>query len=121
MNVSLKDIQFLTASDHSLLLRFGDEISLLTHQKIVKLLKLLAVEPIEGVKNIHPAYSSVLVKFDALKFSHVDVELALRSYCLRLEQAELLKPRLRKIPVCYGGEFGPDMEEVASLHGISTA
>lgn len=24
------------------------------------------------------------------------------------------------VPVCYGGEFGPDLEHVAQFHGITT-
>lgn len=120
MNAPRNDVLFIPASDHSLLLRFGEEISLPTHEKVLKLLKLLTVEPISGVQNIHPAYCSVLVKFDPLKLRHADVELVLKSYCSRLQEIEMPKPRVRKISVCYGGDFGPDLEEVASLHGIST-
>src|SRR5262249_24168062 len=121
MNGVTHDVQFLPASDYSLLLRFGEEISLPTHQKIVKLLRLLAAEPIEGVQNIHPAYCSMLVKFDTLKLSHADVERVLKSFCSRFDQVELPKPRVRRISVCYGGEFGPDLKEVAELHRLSAA
>jgi inhibitor of KinA len=30
----------------------------------------------------------------------------------------LPEPRLVEIPVCYGGEFGPDLKDVAELHGM---
>jgi KipI family sensor histidine kinase inhibitor len=30
----------------------------------------------------------------------------------------LSTPRLLEIPVCYGGEFGPDLEKVATAHGL---
>ena len=95
---------------------FGGQIALATHQRIVKLLRLLAAEPVDGFLNFHPAYCSVLVKFDALKLRHAEVESALRSLCARLGEVELPKPRVREIPVCYGGEYGPDLEEVAKLH-----
>lgn len=112
--------RFQAASDQSLLVYFGEKISLETHQQIVRFLKLLQAEPVEALKNIHPAFCSVLVKFDALKFTHAEIESLLTPYLSRLEEVELPKPRLREIPVCYGGEFGPDLEELASLHQIPT-
>src|SRR5215831_4944187 len=114
------DLRFQPASDQSLLVYFADQISLSTHQKVVKLLRLLAAEPVNGFLNFHPAYCSVLVKFDALRLRHAEVESALRSFCERLGEVELPEPRVREIPVCYGGECGPDLEEVANLHSTST-
>ena len=114
-----QEIRFQQASDQSLLVHLGDKISLATHHKTVKLVKLLSAEPVEGFKNIHPAYCSVLVKFDAARLTHEQVESVLASCCARLAEMELPEPRVREIPVCYGGELGPDLEEVANLHGIS--
>jgi inhibitor of KinA len=74
---------------------------------------------VAGVRNLHPAYCSLLVKFDALRFSHEEVEGVLRGYLARLEEVKLPKPRQVEIPICYGGEFGPDLEEVAALRGIT--
>jgi allophanate hydrolase subunit 1 len=68
------NIRFQSASDRSLLVHFGQEISLDIHREIVSFLKLLEAEPLNGVVNLHPAYCSVLVKFDALKLTHQDIE-----------------------------------------------
>jgi len=114
------NIRFQPASDQSLLVHFGQEISFETYRQVVSFLKLLEAEPPKGILNLHPGYCSVLMKFDALKFTHSEIESSLTPYLARLHKAKLLEPRLREIPVCYGGEFGPDLEEVASLHGIST-
>jgi inhibitor of KinA len=39
---------------------------------------------------------------------------------LTVVRAESLPaPRVVEIPVCYGGELGPDLEDVAAKHGIS--
>jgi len=114
------NIRFQAASDQSLLLHFGKEISLDTHREIVSFLKLLEAEPLDGIVNLHPAYCSVLVKFDTLKFTHADIEAKLTSCLGRLREVRLPEPRLREIPVCYGGEFGPDLAEVAAIHKLST-
>ena len=73
------------------------------------------------MRNLHPAYCSLLVKFDALKFSHEEVEGILRRFLARLDEVKLSEPRLVEIPVCYGGEFGPDLVEVATLREMTPA
>ncbi len=113
------NIRFQAASDQSLLVHFGQEISLDIHREIVSFLKLLECKPLQGIVNLHPAYTSVLVKFDAMKFDHAEVEALLTPYVARLNEVKLPEPRLREILVCYGGEHGPDFAEVASIHGLS--
>ena len=113
--------QFQPASDQSLLITFGTEISLDAHQRVMKLLRLLQSEPVASVRNLHPAYCSLLVKFDGLRVSHDEVEAILREYLARLEEVKLPDPRQVEIPVCYGGEYGPDLADVCALHGISPA
>jgi len=104
--------RFQFASDQSLLVTFGQEITLQAHQQVVKLLRLLDLEPVLGIRNLHPAYCSLLVKFDGLRLRHEEVEAILRRYLERLEEVDLPEPRQVEIPVCYGGEFGPDLAEV---------
>src|SRR5262245_57484059 len=109
------NVRFQPASDQSLLVYFGQTISTETHRQIVRFLKLLETEPPDALRNVHPAYCSVLMKFDAVKFTHAEIESLLMPYLARLEERELPTPRVREIPVCYGGEFGADIQEVASL------
>ena len=113
--------RFEPASDQSLLIYFGDRITLEANQHVRKLLALLVSEPVPGIRNLHPAYCSLLVDFDALKLSHSELEEILRGYLDRLEDVPLAKQREIEIPTCYGGEFGPDLNDVAALHGLTPA
>jgi KipI family sensor histidine kinase inhibitor len=120
MNASnTEGVQFQAASDQSLLVYFGQRITLAANQSVRKLLHLLELEPIEGVRNLHPAYCSLLVKFDALKLNHDGLEVILRRYLDKLEAVSLPETRRLDIPVCYGGEFGPDLGDVAALHAMT--
>lgn len=111
--------RFQWASDQSLLVYFGQKITLQAHQQVRKLLRLLEMEPVAGIRNLHPAYCSLLVKFDGLRLRHDEVEAILRRYLERLEEIRLPEARLVEIPVCYGGEFGPDLAEVCVIHGLT--
>jgi KipI family sensor histidine kinase inhibitor len=111
--------RFQPASDQSLLVYFGQQITLGAHQRVRKLLALLEREPIAGVRNLNPAYCSMLVSFDALQLNHQELEEILRGYIDRLGAMQVPTGRELQIPVRYGGQFGPDLDEVASLHGLT--
>jgi inhibitor of KinA len=114
-------VQFKPASDRSLLVYFGHRITSPSHERVRKLLHLLQAEPIAGVRNLHPAYCSILIDFDPLKLWHEQLTAILRRYLQRTEDLHLTEPRELQIPACYGGECGPDLDEVARLHGIAPA
>jgi inhibitor of KinA len=110
---------FQPASDQSLLVYLGNRITPKTHNRVRKLLKLLESEPIAGVRNLHPAYCSLLVTFDAQKLRHAKLEKLLKGYVKRLGEVRLPPARHVEIPVCYGDEFGPDLAEVSASHGFT--
>jgi KipI family sensor histidine kinase inhibitor len=111
--------RFQFASDQSLLVYFGHQITLEANDKVRRMLRLLELEPVAGVRNLHPAYCSLLIKFDALRMAHNELEAMLRRYLKRLDEVKLPEPRRVEIPVCYGGEFGPDLAEVCKLRGMT--
>jgi KipI family sensor histidine kinase inhibitor len=111
--------KFQYASDQSLLVSFGEVIDLDTHHRVLKLLRLLEAEPIPSVRNLHPAYTSILIVFDPVAQDHAAIEGALQPYISRLDSVALPEPRTVEIPVRYGGDDGPDLEELAALRGIT--
>jgi inhibitor of KinA len=62
-----------------------------------------------------------LIKFDPLKLDHDKLQSRLVPYLGRLDREPLPEPREVEIPVCYGGEFGPDLNNVAETHGMTAA
>ena len=114
-------VRFQPASDRALLISFGEQIGQDSHERITRLLHIVKLEPIPGVHNFHPAYSSLLVIFDTLKLAHIELEAVLRGYLERTEELQLLEPRKVEVPVCYGGEYGPDLHDVTVLRGLTAA
>ena len=75
-----------------------------------------------------PAYASVLLRFDPAAWSHDGKQsphARLQAAVMRtLRTAGALnasRSREIVIPVCYGGEFGPDLAEVAAHAGLGEA
>src|ERR1039458_6570533 len=100
----VKDIR--AASDRSLLVSFGDEISMESYGAVTRLSR--ALERARGILNLHPAYASVLVDFDPRRRTHQQIEALVRE-CLGMpDTTRAEEPHPIEIPVRYGGEFGPD-------------
>src|SRR5260370_1641967 len=97
------------------------QITIQANENVRRLLRLLQLEPVAGVRNLHPAYCSLLVKFDAVRLRHEEMEAILRKYLDRLEEVNLPEPRLVEIPVCYGGGFGPGLAGVCAVHRMKPA
>lgn len=111
-------MKILPASDSSLLISFGDAISLEAHQQVLHLMHAFEA-PVAGIRNLHPAFASVLVDFDPRRYSHAQIESIVRQRISATGPAPDSENRLVEIPVCYGGEFGPDLADVARHTGLS--
>ncbi len=61
----------------------------------------------------------MLIVFDPLLTDHETVQASVAPLMQDLEHAATGEPKTVEIPVCYGGEFGPDLDEVARLHGLT--
>ena len=104
------------ASDRSLLVSFGEEISLDAHDRVEHLTRCL--EGVRGILNRHPAFTSVLVDFDPRLFAHAEVEQLIRERFASAPRQEAAAARTIGIPVRFGGEHGPDLADVAKLANL---
>jgi inhibitor of KinA len=111
--------RFQAASDQTLLVSFGDRIARETHDRVRWLLASLQEAPIAGTRNLHPAYCSLLIKFDPLRTGHEAIEREVRERIAVQEAGTVAAARHVEIPVCYGGEFGPDLDFLAELRHLS--
>jgi KipI family sensor histidine kinase inhibitor len=107
------EIQFLLMGDRGLLLEFGDEISPEVNEKVRKMALALQAEAIEGIVEIVPTYRSVLVLYNPLVIATEDLKGKLKHLEAGLREISFPDPKLTKIPVLYGGAFGPDLGKVA--------
>jgi inhibitor of KinA len=113
-------VQFCAASDQSLLVYLGNDIGQAAHEKVLHLVRAIETASPEWLRNLQPAYCSVLISFDLVQVTHHDVEVFVRSLAGPSDKVSSAPSRTVEIPVCYGGEFGPDLEEAAALISLSS-
>lgn len=112
-------MEFCPASDRSLLAYVGNEIGQAAHEKVFRLLRCIETAQPSWLRNLQPAYCSVLICFDPTQITHDEVETAVRSLAKSSKKISSVPSRTAEIPVCYGGEFGRDLEEAAALLSLS--
>jgi KipI family sensor histidine kinase inhibitor len=105
------------ASDRSLLISFGNEISIDAHRSVCSLTK--ALSDVRGLLNLHPAFASVLVEFDPRILTLAQVEEIVFERLETTADTPAAAARQIEIPVRFGGEAGPDLADVASHAGLS--
>jgi len=92
----------------------GHKISESTHKKIFTLITQLIRNPILGVVNIHPGYSSILLTLD--KMANIDDTIRVVENILDVVQnSEPPEGKLVEVPVLYGGNYGKDIQRVAQF------
>lgn len=112
-------IKIIRASDSSLLVEFGSVIDPKLHRRVLNLFHALQAERDSRIRNLHPAYASLLIDFDPLQLSHEDLEAQTLAWCEREKVAQEENPRVLVIPVCYDAEFGPDLADVAEHNALT--
>jgi inhibitor of KinA len=100
-------------------------------ESVLDALRRLEDAQLPGVIELAPAYTSVAVFFDPVCVIEASGTASAANDSLAEKIREVLagkvnpdavvvaEPRLVTIPVCYGGELGPDIDEVARLTGFS--
>lgn len=75
--------------------------------------------PFRGLREIVPAYTSAAVHFDPRQAGLDWVCAELKRRLDVLPETAAARGRTVLVPVCYGGEYGPDLPEVARRLGMS--
>ncbi len=101
----------IPAGDGAVLLEFTDVLSPQVNRMVHRAARTINVARPAGVWGIVPSYTTLLVEFDPFSISLTDAIEWLEG--LDIEESD--EPsRLFEIPVCYGGEFGPDLGDVSA-------
>ena len=113
-------MRVIEASDSSMLVVFGDEISRELNRRVIRLFHDLQKYIGPEIRNLHPAYASLLIDFDPLRLTPAELRVRIDELTGQsgMTSAEAAR-QVIEIPVCYGGELGPDLPDVAQHTGFS--
>jgi len=117
----MTNVRMLNAGERGLVVEFGSAIDEAINAHVHLLAKILVEEMKESIVEVVPTYRSLFVYFNPLITERqVLIErIADRLTTMQSGSVTGRSARLVTIPVCYGGEFGPDVEFVAQHNKIS--
>lgn len=111
----------------ALLLRFGERIDAVLNARVHAAAHALRDAALPGLEDLVPAYASLLLRFDAATAVDAsrmpEIERRMRAMLATIADgtdatAAATTARIVEIPVCYGGDFGPDLDAVAAHAGL---
>jgi KipI family sensor histidine kinase inhibitor len=111
--------RFRVSGDRALLVEYGEGIDPAVNEKIRLVTALLKKNPPEGFEAVIPAYRNLAILYDPLVTSPDQLKRTLDNLENRLQEVRIPDPRTVEIPVCYSGEFGPDIGIVAEHNHLS--
>lgn len=120
-------MQITPLGDSALIVELGEAINEPTHLRVQAARRALMAEPLPGVSEVVPAYTTVTLFYDPWVVVQAGApadEIATWLGALVHERLKnppksaMAKPRTVEVPVCYGGEHGPDLIRVAAQAGL---
>lgn len=109
------------AGEAALTIELGEGLDASTNDRVLALAEAIEARSICGVREVVPAYRSATIYIDPLLRDGDRLASELLDLLNSAPTCRPTPPRLVEIPVCYGGEEGPDLEELSRLTGRSPA
>lgn len=107
------------AGDEALVVEFATCISREINERVRELDQALSKAGWPEVMGTVPSYRSLLVYFDPIKISFEELSRRLRTLD-KIRTVASRRPKQWTLPVCYGGEYGADLDELATALSMSS-
>jgi inhibitor of KinA len=114
--------------DSAITIDFGNRMDEKINQQVMALFEKLLQQPLPGMIEAVPAYSSLTIYYDMVQL-HKRIKADTTVYEWMKEQVEAIiqeplpannsSAAIIRIPVCYDIAFAPDLEEMATIKNIS--
>jgi len=111
--------RIVPAGDATFLVEFEPRIDPVVNRRAIGLAVALNDAAIAGVRDIVPTFHSVAVFFDPVRTDVANLMKRIEREAGLWADVETDSPAPIQVPVCYGGDCGPDLADVALLAGMS--
>lgn len=110
---------FLQNGDTAVTVQFKKEISKEVNRCVTSLSSALEQKNIKGVVELIPTFSSLTVIYNPVLISSKKLKSRIKRLMSSVGKTQQESTVIYKIPVCYEGEFSPDIETVIEHTGLS--
>ena len=111
--------RFRLSGDRGILVEFGDSIVPDINRRVRAMFMGIEHDAPPWVVEVLPTYRSLLILYDPARIHPEAIEDYILDLQCRLDGIEIPPPLTTEIPLCYGGELGPDLDFVAGHNGLT--
>ena len=112
--------RLMASGDTALVVEFGDSIDREINARVLALADRIEAAAIPGVVEQVPTFRSLMVHYDPEVLLYDELSARVQAMLPGLSAKPHAK-RLWLLPTCYGGDLGPDLDDVARATGLTTA
>ncbi len=112
-------LRIAAAGDSALLIEFPSRIEPAINERAIALARSLERRCGSALRDVVVGYCSVTVYFDPLAVDARWLEAEALDEAAGIETEQFREAAVLEVPVCYGGDCGPDLAEVATFAGCS--
>ena len=113
--------RIVPAGDSAVIIEFEERIDPIVNARTVAFADAIHAANIPGVRDVAPSFRSVAVYFDPLRTPYDRLVAKLEEEAGRPIAGLSTDRDPIRIPVCYGGDLGPDLADVAAFATMSEA
>ena len=114
-----EETKYLTSGEKALVIEFGDKISEEINSKVRAMMIGIDKKNIKGIVEMTPTYRSLMVHYNPLDIDYKSLLNNLKTLESELDNINIPLPKIIEIPTLYGGEYGPDIENVSKHNSLS--
>lgn len=116
-------IEIVQISETAALVEFGKVINEEINKRVRTFCNYFDDHPFKGFVEYVPAFTSISVIYNPLELNYEspyeEVKELLEERLCHVDFSKVYEENIVNIPVCYGGEFGPDIEYVAEINNLT--
>ncbi len=125
----IREYRLSALGDRALVIELGQDASEQTALRVRGVSERLLADPLAGVLDVVPAVCTVALHYDPLRIALPDnatcaYDALAQQVTTRLQSMdrfEPMQPATFEVPVCYGAEYGEDLEALARTHDLTPA
>ena len=110
--------RLLASGDTALVVEFEDSIDRDINARVLALADRIMAARIAGIVEMVPTFRSLMVHYDPTRLLFAEIK-ALVTGLMQDLSAVQHAARLWVLPTCYGGDIGPDLDDVAKATGLA--
>lgn len=115
----MEKIRYLISGDSAVTVEFGNSIDPAVNRRIRAFKIALDQAAVEGIVETVPTYRSLMVVYDPERIGYEELTARFDEIMGNMGKIQIPPPVVIEVPVLYGGEMGPDLENVASHNGLT--